>query len=335
VEQSRGDVFYRVDPADPFVVRTGSGTVTVVGTCFRVEVMDMNSIIAGAIGSAAGALVASTVLVTVYEGKVATASPEGALTVEAGERAEMAPGKAPVKRLIIKEKDAPEAAVLEPIDEAAIDPAKLPERLRVLSREKAALQQEVAALRAELQKAKVEPRETRMFDIPQEELLQMAENCEVRWDLPGIGGPPQTIDPKDLEKLELSPDEAEVVDRHMEQSQALMLEEVRKAYVAITGEENTGTMAGEAMFAEIRDKTTEQEVKRLFQALSRERAGLQPKPPEGAQMTPFERMFRALAGEGDRLEQAIAAELGPEVARRARDHHKGWGNRHRNRAGCP
>ena len=38
VDQRAGDVFYRVEKGGPFVVSTTAGDVTVLGTCFRVEV---------------------------------------------------------------------------------------------------------------------------------------------------------------------------------------------------------------------------------------------------------------------------------------------------------
>jgi hypothetical protein len=336
VDQTAGDVFYRVEPGDPFLIRTPAGTVTVLGTCLRVEVRDMDAKVAGAIGGAAGALLSSAVLVTVYEGKVETSSSEGSVVVEAGERAELAPGRAPVKRQGGRGEDHREVEAAprdEELDRLA--PAELPELVLSLSKQKRALEQEVAGLRAELSKAKGEKRHVPMYDIPQEELVQMAESCELRWDVPGIGGQPQALEPEDLEKLEASGDEGEVIDRLMAESQAHLLEEVKRAYTAITGDENTGSMAGEAMFAEIRDKTTKAEMKRLYQTLARERAGLQPRPPEGSPMTPVERLYRVLTSEGDRLEQAMAAELGAEVARRARDLHQGWGDRFKSSHGCP
>ena len=68
VVQSSGDVFYRVEPRPdgaPFRVHTSAGDVTVLGTCFRVKVNDMNrrDVMSGTAGAALGALA----LVAVYE----------------------------------------------------------------------------------------------------------------------------------------------------------------------------------------------------------------------------------------------------------------------------
>jgi hypothetical protein len=336
VEQSAGDVFYRVDPGDAFVVRTSAGTVTVVGTCFRVEVIEMNSKTAGALGTAAGALVASTVFVTVYEGKVVTASAQGAeLPVEAGERAELAPGRAPVKREVGREQAVAAETLWPAPADRPITPELLVQRVRVLEQEKGSLEQEVARLREQLEKGSGAKGETKMYDIPQAELVKMAENCELRWDMPGIGAKPQQISTEDLEKLELSEAEREVIDRAFAESHGRLFDVVRKTYSKVTGDEETGSMAAEAMFAEIRDKTPVEELKRIYQVLARERAGLQPPPPAGAKISPVEQLYRMVTSEGERVEQSIAAELGQETARRIRDHHRGWGDRFRSSRGCP
>jgi FecR-like protein len=68
VEQLRGDVFYRVELGLGFVVETPAGSVTTLGTCFRVETS------------------ASGDVVTVYEGAVQVANASGSRRVSAGER---------------------------------------------------------------------------------------------------------------------------------------------------------------------------------------------------------------------------------------------------------
>jgi ferric-dicitrate binding protein FerR (iron transport regulator) len=82
VLQDAGDVFYRVAPGESFTVATPGGDVTVLGTCFRVEVSDMKSVTAAALGAA----VSAAVLVTVYEGKVKLANAHGVQKVGPGEK---------------------------------------------------------------------------------------------------------------------------------------------------------------------------------------------------------------------------------------------------------
>jgi hypothetical protein len=97
VEQLRGDAFYRVEWG-PFAVVTPGGTVNVRGTCFRVEIPDMKLTADKLKGAAAGAALASAVLVTVYEGRVTFANRAGEVAVAAGESALVQPEQAPVLR---------------------------------------------------------------------------------------------------------------------------------------------------------------------------------------------------------------------------------------------
>jgi transmembrane sensor len=75
VTQTRGEVFYRVDPGGPFVVATPAGEATATGTCFRV-----------ALDPAASAS-AATATVAVAEGRVLLANQGGTWLVGPGERA--------------------------------------------------------------------------------------------------------------------------------------------------------------------------------------------------------------------------------------------------------
>lgn len=86
VEQTAGDVFYRVDEGRAFVIRTPAGTVRVTGTCLRVEVhpmIDKKHLASGA----AGAVLAMAVTVVVYEGHVVADARSGPIQLAAGERA--------------------------------------------------------------------------------------------------------------------------------------------------------------------------------------------------------------------------------------------------------
>jgi hypothetical protein len=90
VEQRSGIVFYRVERGGPFEVQTPLGTVKVVGTCFHVEVSDVNK--DKLKGAAVGAAIASAVVVTVYEGQVIFANPKGDVTIRPGETGVVQPG---------------------------------------------------------------------------------------------------------------------------------------------------------------------------------------------------------------------------------------------------
>lgn len=92
VEQRSGNVFYRVEPGRQFVVVTAVGELSVLGTCFRVEVNSMKLPRQGMIGGAIGAVVTAGVFVAVFEGKVSLANDHGRLEVAAGQSAQIASG---------------------------------------------------------------------------------------------------------------------------------------------------------------------------------------------------------------------------------------------------
>jgi hypothetical protein len=75
VEQTHGDVFWRVEPGGPFVLKTPGGEVAVKGTCFRVKVLG-------------GAGIAAVLAVFVYEGRVVVRRGASSLEVGAGQTAE-------------------------------------------------------------------------------------------------------------------------------------------------------------------------------------------------------------------------------------------------------
>jgi hypothetical protein len=90
VEQRAGNVFYRVEPGRRFVVVTEVGEISVLGTCFRVEVSPVKLPRQALIGGAIGAAVTAGVFVAVFEGKVSLANDRGRVEIAAGESAQIA-----------------------------------------------------------------------------------------------------------------------------------------------------------------------------------------------------------------------------------------------------
>lgn len=341
VEQNRGNVFYRVERGGSFEVRVEDKRVRVLGTSFRVEVIEMDSKKAAVLGAAAGALVATTVVVTVYEGKVVTAAPGGEVTLEAGEGARMgatgAPRRFRPEMSAAKRDESAEEVVARVADDAPVVPED--ETPQALHRALTKANLENHHLREELAKAKQElaeaPEDRKFFEPSERQLQTMADDCLVSWDVVSTGPKPPTVPDDDVEKLNLAQGEREIVDRLLKASHDELKETIRQTYTAVTGDTNTGSLATEAMFAEITDKTPTESMRALFLRLSHERAGRMPPPAEGAPMEPIEQMFRVLTSSGDRLEQAIAAELGPEQASAIRGAHNGWNSKSKSSYGCP
>ena len=100
IEQSGGDVFWRVEPGARFVVHTAAADVAVKGTCFRVKVegeedaMNRRDAMSGTVG----AVLAATAFVGVYEGKVAVSHAGQSVDLVAGQSAEAGPRRREARR---------------------------------------------------------------------------------------------------------------------------------------------------------------------------------------------------------------------------------------------
>lgn len=340
VVQSAGDVFYRVERGGPFVVQTPAGAIEVTGTSFRVEVEMIGNKAAAGLGAGAGVVAASLVWVTVYEGAVRASGPSGALRVEAGDRAELRAGAEPTLL-------GPASAARRPgVAASAADPAPgrgpggsrpTEETLESLRAERARLVAQVGALQAQLEEAGAPgkaPSDREMLDLDAATLARMADRCELRWDTIGVGPEPPTLSAEWAAEAELSDDEREVVDRVFAREHQALVGAIAQAYREVTGDDSGG-LSTSAMLMELEDKVPEGELKAVFQRLSAERAGRVPGPVDPANVSPVERVFRALTQSGDVVESALAKELGPEVARRLRHTRGGWSSKSRSSYGCP
>jgi hypothetical protein len=96
VQQRKGRAFYRVEPGGSFIVKTPAGEARVTGTCFTLEIVEM-SLKKNLASAAAGALLATTVLLTVQEGSVALANDRGQVDVAAGQSGQARAGEGPQK----------------------------------------------------------------------------------------------------------------------------------------------------------------------------------------------------------------------------------------------
>ena len=87
--------------------------------------------------------------------------------------------------------------------------------------------------------------------------------------------------------------------------------------------------------AEILDKSPEDAIKRAYQRVSQERAGLAAPPADTTGMTPAERLVRFNTGLGGAYERALADKLGASRAHQLRASDGGWGAQHSSSVGCP
>ncbi len=343
VDQLRGNVFFRVEHGGPFVVHTSAGTVRVLGTCFRVEVISMKASRAGAVGAGIGAAAATVILVTVYEGKVLTASTKGEQEVSAGQIAEVEAGRIPRVtgeiQTAAKKKDKVGAATQasptrhvadgHPMSASAMSTPQL-------RAEKERLEEEVQQLKQQLEHVGSKAKRGKMLNLTKEELVEMAKRCELRWDMPPLGIEPPKVEGRALKELGFTKEERAEINRVYADYHRDTVKALRDLYIEVTGDKkNALLLSPGSLIDEIHDKSPPDEIRHVFQRLARERAGMLQPSVDPSQSSPVERLYRLLTTVGDRVEKQMGAAIGPDLARRYRELADGFGSRSRSNVACP
>jgi hypothetical protein len=294
-----------------------------------------------------GAVLTAAVFVTVHEGRVAVTNAEGATEVGPGQRAVLGAGASP--RVVAAPAGGGTAA--SPAAPSPVAQGSSTEAPSTWQAREAAYVAELTALRERVQQ--LEPyapggsraqgkdvrteRAPHFLDPTPEELREMAKECRLRWDSPNLK--PRSVNrptPEQLKKLNMTEDEAEVMAEVHQAFVAESLERLRAIYVAATGDtENARVLAPEALQQEVLDKSSEESIRRAYQRVSQERAGLAAPPADTSGLTPAEQLVRFNTGLGDAYEHALADKLGAAKARELRRANDGWGSRHSSGVGCP
>ncbi len=318
VEQRAGNVFYRIERGEPFVVHTPAGDVRVTGTCFRIEVEPMKPSYKMILSGATGAVLASAVLITVYEGHVVAETKSTRTELAAGTRATLSPDGATTAVAIAGD---------APVDLAHATRDELARRATVQQGEILRLRDRVRELESrggesadggDHADSPSEP--GRLWHDPSpEKLAKWATECHVRLDTPAIDGFTPLKSTDDLSRYGLEPNEVEgfnaTVSEISKQWQAL----VRSLYVEATGDTaGAEALSIEAMRHEIQQKSPPQEMGQILERLAKERAGLSVPPADTAKLSPLERLMRVYAQIGDQTEAALGKRLGDKRARELR-----------------
>ena len=327
LSQETGDVFYRVEPGADFEVESASARVLVQGTCFRVEVV-MSSAAKMMLSAAAGAAAASAVLVTVYEGKVSVAGPAGTVEVAAGEQARVEPGAAPRLAADGSASKAPHAAARpEEVAPAPVEALVKTQRAQIV-----ALQSRVREL--EKTGATVKPATAARDDPPPDppglhqryrdftraELLSMAQNCEVRAELPPVGREPYHLNPDLGARLHLSEEEQAGVTTAVDAVGKDVVAHLRALYLEATGDAvGADSLEPVTLGQEILHKSPQAVVLAARTRVARERAGLETPPADPNSGSIAERYFRYLITVGDSFQRALEPALGAQHAGTVRD----------------
>ncbi len=283
-----------------------------------------------AVAAGVGALVATTALVSVHEGRAMLARRSAPSELAAsGAHAPSAPTR-------LAGDLATMAARLPPPPAGAT-------REQLLVRD-AAQRAEIVRLHAEIDRMlKPDP-----FNMPaawkhgedfikpaKSELLEMAKDCKVRWDMPPITVPATTMDDDIALEAGVSDDERREFDRVSAEFTQNMVAQVRPLYLEVTGDQSGAeTLTPEAMMNEIRLKVPEAVTQAAYWKLSHERAGLIPAATDTTSASAFERYLRLQQNAGDAFETALSAALGADRAHAIRTQQGSWGARYM-LGGCP
>lgn len=332
ITQERGDIFYRIEPGGPFVVKTPAGSVTVKGTCFRVEVEPMKQAITGGL---VGAVLATTVAVTVYEGKVALANEKGGVALVAGEKATTQNNSAPQKIETPPKKTEPGVVSVVAIDEPSADIT----REELLARD-ATMRKQIASLQAkvqELEESNKNPKhpidnEDSWFEPSQELLQQMAKECRLPWDEPAFDSDQDLSE--FAKEAELSQAEVEALKRAQEITMEGYTKEMRGLYLEATGSQPSEDMSADAMIQEIQSKSNRDDIAMANYLITQERAGNKQPPADLSKRPPIERALRLRSSLGNVFEKNLAELVGAERAHEIRGKNKGWPRRGMMMGGC-
>ncbi len=327
VTQPAGNVFYRVDHGGPLVVHTPAGDVRVTGTCFRVEV-EMNKPTQMILAGAAGAAVATGVVITVYEGRVVADTHAARTELQAGTRTVLEPpGHTAV---VAATAPAPVPATAPTLDVAHASRDQLVARIAAQDAELVRLRRVPAGEHPGGGLPFVEepsPDGRPWHDPSPETLKEWAADCLVRYDQPGFDHPAVAGDHG------LTADELPEYDAAVSGVQQKFTTLVRTLYLATTNDTaGAETLSLDAMIQEINAKAPPGEDRVDRATLAQERAGMIPKPADTTHEPPLEQLLRAQMALGDQTQAALADRLGADRAAAIRG--ESFGMRYQ-KNGCP
>ena len=328
VVQSSGNVFYRVEKragGAPFVVHTPAGDVTVLGTCFRVKVSDMNGrdVKAGAVGAAMGAMA----FVGVYEGHVAVSHAQQTVDVRAGESAQIdARGPHATGDLSAGEKamaSAPSAE--EPLLAANANLAGQVQQYRsaLADNEQArkALEAQLKAAQAKLDAQNADgaagAAAPNPNDLTPADWKRMADEGTLIAHYPcGQDGNYQPGDDL-LSGAGLSPDDAPAIASAYQRAQQQMSDVITAACTAVVGADMASRLGPDTCEAVVRGSQKGAASSADIEKVARIRAGELPMPaPNDPSVDPLERMLLAQTGAMPAFEKDLAQAIGPDAAHR-------------------
>jgi len=300
VTQDAGDVFYRVERGQGFVVHTPAGDVCVKGTCFRVALS----------GDARNAVV------SVLEGKVVVARGPLSLDLHAGERATLDQTGVHAAGGVVGTDTTTANRGLVHADSGSAERA----RLVALEAEKQDIEQRLREAEQALAAHSASPLSPASeWDLGPDDWKKLAAEGVVKYQLPcrlpdAVGG---STNP--FEGLALSPDDTSTLRGAYQRSNARVWTVVRDLCADATGSVDAAERLGTYTCTHVvlvqateRDRAS---VNDAMKKVAEIRAGERPMPALGAEDAVV-RLFLAVTGEMAEFEGDLAQSLGPREAHR-------------------
>jgi ferric-dicitrate binding protein FerR (iron transport regulator) len=344
VQQSGGDVFWRVEPGARFTVHTPAADVTVKGTCFHVKVQGgedgepaahaadrskdgtMNA--RDAKSGVVGAAIAATALVGVYEGKVAVSHAGQSVDLVAGQSAEAGPGG--VKRVggggpdegaqgaAASTGSEGEKALAQANANLADSVRTYRRRLEAIEAEKKKVEKELAQAQAQLADGGVAKSD---YDLSPQDWKQLAKEGEVRARLP-CGGPKgdYAYSPKDLNKLGLAPQDGPIIQQAFQASHQRTWGVVQPLCSQALGGADVSKIGQQACVSILMQQAADQNSTQAdedIREVAEIMAGTRPPPAPGSQADPLLQAMLALARETQSIQSDLTQSIGPDDAQRA------------------
>jgi hypothetical protein len=337
VDQTAGDVFYRVEPGGAFRVHTPAGDVQVLGTCFRVRVASVASVASegtteavvngrdikvGAIGAA----VAAAAIVSVYEGKVAVSHARESVTLTAGETARadgVGVRRASADGTPSVEASASGSSTLMAANENLAEQVQdYKRRLDAIAAQKATTERALADAQKKLAIAESDGQVTapkNPYDLSQDDLKDLAAKGEVHSRMPCLspdanGG---SVSDGTLAADGLPASEAAPINAAVAQSTSQFWGTLQPLCAQALGGKSDiaqvlGPQACQSVVFEMAKKNedTEEEIRQVSEIL----AGERPMPKNPSALGVVGQLIYQESGASKALEQSLAQSIGPDDA---------------------
>jgi hypothetical protein len=343
VEQSGGDVFWRVEPGARFVVHTPAADVTVKGTCFRVNVRGGEDDMTGRdvkVG-AVGAVIAATALVGVYEGKVAVSHAGQSVDLVAGQQAEAGPGG--VRRVgggggdegaqaaATATGSEAEKALTQANANLADTVREYRRKLEALDAQKKKLEKDLAEVQSKLSDGGPPKSD---YDLGQQDWKELAQKGEVRMRVPCAGpSGDYSVSPGTLNKLGLAPQDGPLVQQAYQKSHQRTWGVIEPLCSKALGGVDVSKIGQQACVSILMDQAAakdnnqyDEDVREVAEVL----AGTRQAPAPGQPADPIFLAYLALARETQNMQGDLAQSIGPADANRVvfAEHGCWWNSSH-------